>query len=331
MRVLVEMPRGFVTDSFLNEENVALLESLGEVIWNTSDQHLTPTEFRDALADVDVCVCGWGVPRFDEYVLEKANNLKVIAYTAGTVSMFVTDAVYERGIHVLSGNEAFAISVAEGTIGYIIAALRDLRKYERQIHEKGWRGTDFSNRSLLGKTVGIVGYGSISKYLLEMLKPFRVNVLLFSNHTSAEEAKHLGVKKATLEEIFTTCDIISLHCARSPSNYHLVDDHLLKLMKDGALLVNTSRGDVINEQALAEHLEIGRISAALDVFEIEPLPMSSPLRTMDNVFLQPHLGGPTMDYRYAAARLVLEDVHRFKQGLPMENEISKRRSAMMTK
>ena len=79
MRVLVEMPRGFVTDSFLNEENVALLESLGEVIWNTSDQHLTPTEFRDALADVDVCVCGWGVPRFDEYVLEKANNLKVIA------------------------------------------------------------------------------------------------------------------------------------------------------------------------------------------------------------------------------------------------------------
>lgn len=331
MRIFVEMPKDAITDSFLTAENISFLETLGEVTYNTGDQHLTPEEFRDALEGVDVCVCGWGVPRFDEYVLEKADKLKIIAYTAGTVSKFVTDAIYDRGIHVLSGNEAFAISVAEGTMGYMIAAQRDLRGYESLMREKGWRTPSFSNRSLLGKTVGIVGFGTISKYLLEMLKPFRVNILLYSNHTSCEEAQRLGVKKATLEEIFSTCDIITLHCARNPANYHLVNRQRLEQMKPGALIVNTSRGDVIDEQALVECLQTGRIRAALDVFEKEPLPMESPLRTMENVYLQPHLGGPTMDYRYAAARLVLEDIQRFRQGLPMENEISRQRSAMMTK
>ena len=331
MKIYVEMPRGAVTDTFWSEENTALLESLGEVSYNSMDRHLTAEEFRDALEGVDVCVCGWGVPRFDEYVLEKADRLKIIAYTAGTVSKFVTDAIYDRGIHVLSGNEAFAISVAEGTVGYMIAAQRDLRGFEGLMREKGWRTPTFQNRSLLGKTVGIVGFGSISRHLLTMLKPFRVRVLLYSNHTTAEEAERLGVQKASLEELFRTCDIISLHCARSPANYHLVDGRLLGMMKPGALIVNTSRGDVIDEQALAECLREGRIRAALDVYEKEPLPMDSPLRQLDHVYLQPHLGGPTADYRYAATRLVLEDVKRFQQGLPMENEISKARSAMMTK
>lgn len=331
MKIYVEMPRGMVTDSFWSEENIALVESLGEVTWNDLDRHLTPEEFRDALEGVDVCVCGWGVPKFDEFVLEKADRLKVIAYTAGTVSKFVTDTIYERGIHVLSGNEAFAISVAEGTMGYIIAAQRDLRGFENLMLEKGWRTATFSNRSLLGKTVGIVGFGSISRHLLNMLKPFQTRVLLYSNHTTAEEAARLGVQKATLEEMFSTCDIISLHCARNPANYHLVDRRLLDMMKPGALIVNTSRGDVIDEQALIEYLQSGKIRAALDVYEKEPLAMDSPLRQLKNAYLQPHLGGPTTDYRYAAARLVLEDVRRFQQGLPMENEISKARSAMMTK
>lgn len=331
MKILVEMPRDAVTDSFLTAENVAYIESLGDVTWNPHTQHFTPEEFRDALEDVDVCICGWGVPKFDAFVLEKAHRLKVIAYTAGSVSRVITNTVYEKGIHVLSGNEAFAICVAEGTVGYMIAALRDLRGNARLMQENGWKPTIFRNRTLLEKTVGIIGYGSISKYLLDMLKPFRVNILLYSNHTSPEEAQRLGVKKATLEEIFSVCDIVTLHCASSPATYHMVDHRLLELMKPGALLVNTSRGNIIDEQALVAHLKTGQISAALDVFEKEPLSMDSPLRHMDNVYLQPHLGGPTMDYRRAAARLVLEDVRRFQLGQPMENEISQQRSAMMTK
>lgn len=331
MKILVEMPKDAVTASFLDEQNIAFLQTLGDVIWNPHDRHFTPEEFRDALADVDVCVCGWNVPKFDAFVLEKADKLKLIAYTAGSVARVVTDAVYEKGIHVLSGNDAFAVCVAEGTIGYMIAALRDLRGNERLMQENGWKPTLFRNRTLLEKTVGIVGYGTISRHLLTMLKPFRVNVLLYSNHTSQEEAELLGVKKATLEEIFTECDVISLHCARSPATYHLIGDRLLSMMKPGALLVNTSRGDVIDEQVLTEHLKTGRICAALDVYEKEPLSMDSPLRHMDNVYLQPHLGGPTMDYRRAAARIVLEDILRYRQGQPMENEISRQRCAMMTK
>ncbi len=331
MKIYVEMPKGIVTDSFLTPENISFLESLGEVTWNPGTAHLTPEAFRDALEDVDVCVCGWGVPQFSEYVLEKANKLKVIAYTAGSVAKVVSDEVYRRGIHVLSGNNAFAQSVAEGTIGYILAALRDLRGYEKHMQVHGWKPVDFKTRSLLGKKVGIVGYGAVSKYLVEMLKVFSVEILLYSNHTTPEAAQAMGVTKANLEEIFSTCDIVSLHCAKSAANHHLIDDNLLSMLKPGALLVNTSRGDVMDEQALIRHLQTGRICAALDVYEREPLQSDSLLRTMDNVFLQPHLAGPTMDRRWAAARLVLDDILRFQQGLPMENEISQTRSAMMTK
>lgn len=330
MKILVEMPVGWITDSFLSPDNVRFLESLGDVTWNRSENHLTPEQFRDALADVDVCVCGWGVPRFDAYVLEKANRLKLIAYTAGSVARVVTDEMYDRGIRIVCGNEAFAQSVAEGTIAYIMASLRRLRQYERHMAEHGWKPADFQTEGLTGRTVGIVGYGAISRYLLELLRPFRVRIKLFSRHMTAEQASELGVEKAELEEIFSACDIISLHCAKNPANYHLIDDRLLGMMKGNALLVNTARGNIIDQEALVKHLATGRIRAALDVFEAEPLPMDSPLRHMDNVLLQPHMGGPTMDRRPAAARLALEDIKRLQDNIPLENEIVRWRSKMMT-
>lgn len=333
MKIFVAMPENYETETFMTRGNREYLESLGEVTWSKLDRYMTADEFKEALADTDVLVTAWGTPKLTAEVLEKANKLKLVAYCAGSVANVVSDEMYDRGIRIVSGNEAFAISVAEGTIAYTLSMLRRLNEYECRTVEGGWiTGMTAKTESLLGKTVGIVGFGAISRHLLTMLKPFKVQIKLFSNHTTEEEAAKLGVQKADLEEIFSTCDIVSLHCARSEKNYHLINDRLLSMMRQDALLVNTSRGDVVDEDALVKHLQSGHIRASLDVYTQEPLPADHPLRALGHqVNLQSHKAGPTVDYRHAAARLVFDDIARMQKGEDLENEIKPWRAQMMTK
>ena len=260
--------------------------------------------------------------------------MRVVAPTTvkgGSVSGIVSDELFDRGIHVVSGNDVFAETLAEGTLAYMLAALRRIPEYSEMMQETGWHPAEYYTQSLIGKSVGIIGLGATSQYLINMLKPFHVNIKLFSRHLSEEQAAELGVEKAELSDIFTTCDIVSLHCARNAQNYHMVSDDLLRLMKQGALLVNTARGDIVDEEALAEHLRSGHIRAILDVYETEPLPMDSKLRHLQNGILIPHMGGPTIDRRRDAARIVLDDIRNFKDHLPLKHEISRTRAARMTK
>ena len=334
MKILIAMLKNYTSDTFMTKENLEKLNALGEVSWIESEgPKITPEELRDALVDVDVCVCTWGIPKFEGVVLEKANKLKLVAYTAGSVHNIVSDEMYDKGIRIVCGNEGFAESVAEGAMTYMLANLRRLRDYDLRNPDVLWRPSPWYSERLLDKTVGIVGYGAIARHLLRMLKPFHVKVKLFSNHTTEEQAKEMGVQKASLEEIFSTCDIVSLHCARSAANYHLISAELLDMLRDGALLVNTSRGDVIDQEALLKHLQSGRIRASLDVYEgPEPLPMDSPFRSMDtNVLAYPHMAGPTEDYRYYCALLTIQDIERMQKGEPLQNEILPWRAAMMTK
>ena len=330
MNIYVAIPAGLIRDTFLTEENVRFLESLGTVKWNDRGRDCTPEEFAEDLVDMDVCVGCWGLCKFDAAILAKANRLKLIAYVGGTVNYFVTDEMYARGIRVVYGNDAFAESVAEGTLCYILTALRRLPQTVRAFDEKGWPKKYTYTESILDQTVGIIGLGAISRYLIGMLKPFRVKIKMFSNHTSDEEAAALGVEKASLEEIFSTCKIISVHWARTPQNYHRINDALMNLMREDAILVNTARGDIIDEEALARHLQAGHFRAVLDVYEKEPLPEDSPLRHLENVILLPHRGGPTTDRRAVAARLALDDIARLENGEPLRNEVSPARAAQMT-
>ena len=332
MKIFVEMPVGPETDSFLTQENIDLIESLGEVVWNKLDRHLTAEELCDALVDVDILICGWRMQKLTEEVLAKANKLKLVCYTAGSVFHTVSDAMYEKGIRIVGGNEAFAESVAEGTIAYMLAGQRRIKYHNNYMAVNGGREPNFVNHSLLGKTVGVVGYGAISRHLLKMLKPFSVKIKLFSNHTTPEQAAEMGVQKADLKEIFSTCDVISLHCARSDANFHLISDELLGMMKDDALLVNTSRGDVIDEQALIRHLQTGRIRAALDVYEVEMPPMDSPIRQLGpDVLLMPHMGGPTIDMREEVMMELCRDIDRLQKGQPLQNQFNAAAAARMSK
>jgi len=325
------MPKHATFYTFFNQEIIDSLEQLAEVIWNESTtEQFTKQQLRTLIKDVDFIITGWGTPILDEEILQNANKLKMVAHTGGSVKPYVTDAVYERGITVVSGNNIFAESVAESVIAYALASLRDIPKYSSDLKQGIWP-SGYYNKGLLNKRIGIVGYGMIAKYTVEMLKPFHAEILVYSKHISQEELDKHQMKKADLEEIFSTCDIVSLHSASTPANYHMINESLLMSMQEGALLLNTARGAIIDEEALVRVMRTKNIYAVLDVFEVEPLPAKHPLTTLENAILMPHMGGPTVDRRFIVTRQIINEIKRFLSGEPLICEISQAYASTMTR
>lgn len=330
LEILVTIPeKSKIFDTFFGEEQKSRLEKIGNVRWNTGSENYTEQQLAEQLEGVDICITGWGTPIFTPFVLSRANNLKLIAHDAGTVRPMVTDEVFSRDIRVCSGNEVFARSVAEGVVAYILTALRRIPWYHEQTMEGNWPGME-GTRGLLDRTVGLIGYGTIAGYLADMLKAFGCKVLVNSAHISDQILQEKGLIRATEEEIFSTCDIVSVHRSLTEKTWHSIGKRQLELMKEGSVFVNTARGAVVKEDELTEVLLHKKISAILDVYETEPLPMASLLRTQENVFLMPHAAGPTEDRRVLVTDYILDDVERFLKGEKMAGEVDGIRAKSMT-
>ena len=330
MNIHVTIPPGRLREAFISAEAAAALAALGAVAYNPHQAHYAPEALKAALADADVAVTGWHCPPFTAEVLDGAPRLKLIAHTGGTVAPLVTPALYDRGVRVISGNELYAESVAEGVVAYMLAALRRLPHFSARVQSGGWSDLDHTE-GLLDQTVGLVGFGAVARYLAPMLKVFRARVLAYDPFVPPEDMTKLGaIPVDAPEEIFRRCRVVSLHLPRVPETYHMVNADMLALMQPGALLVNTARGSVLDEAALADALRARRIHALLDVFEQEPLPPGSPLRGLDNCILIPHMAGPTRD-RFARVTLALcADIARFRAGQPLTLEIGRDRALGMT-
>lgn len=323
-----DVQKEFFTQRALNE-----LSKYGEVSMNPYKAELTQEQLAEIVRDVDILVTGWGTCKLDETVLKNADNLKLIAHTGGSVAGLVDEYVYNRGIRVIGGNETFAKSVAEGCLCYVLAMLRRVNQYSNLIHYGGWKpiGERQLNRGLFGKKVGLIGFGAIAKHFARMLKLFETEIYVYSRHLSKDEADLYGVKLcASQEELFETCDIVSVHSALTPETVGSVSAELLAKMKDGAILLNTARGAIVDEEALIKELKTGRIFAALDTFEVEPLPYDSPLRTLPNVLAMPHMGGPTVDMREMVTLDLASDIGRFLRNEELKFEIPKEHVARMT-
>ena len=277
-----------------------------------------------------VLITGWGQPFLSKEILEHASELRLIAHTAGTVASFCGPEVYERGIRVVSGNDVFAESVAEGTLAYMLAALRRIPFYDSKMKQGGWMDS-FDNEGLFNKKIGLLGFGTIPHYLVDMLKPFRCRISAYDPYVDAKEMQKLGVSKSEFDPIFTDNDIISLHLPLKPDTEGMVDEPHLRMMKPGAVFVNTSRGAVVDEAALARVLQDGKIHAVLDVYTEEPLAADSSLRSTPNTILLPHMAGPTFDRRVDAAGIVVDDIERFLTGEDLQHEISSAKAANMTR
>ena len=326
MNILVSIPQGDLFNAFIYKETVERMRKMGNVVLNETNAQFTHEELCEKIKGMDVVITGWGSPWIDEDVLQYADSLKYVAHTGGSVANYVCEEVYKRGITVISCNEMYAESVAEGVIAYILASLRMIPRFSHRLsYDKVWESMDLGRnyaKGLLDRTVGIVSYGTISKYIIPMLQPFHVKIKLYSRKAMPQEfLEKYNVEQVSLEELFSTSDIITLQTAKNPHTIGMINKKYLSLIKDGALFVNTSRGPIVDEDDLIAEIEKDRIYVMLDVYNQEPLPQDSPLLGREKVLLMPHMAGPTIDRRDAITNALLTEIENHMAGKPLTLEI----------
>ena len=334
MKAFVSIPKGNIFDTFFTTENIRLAEELGEMVWNDSTQQMTEHELAKRIGNCDTYVTLWKSPALTKTVLDCAPNLKLLVHLGSTVVPFVSDAMWERGIRVISGFDYFSRSTAEGTIAYMLAAQRRIPYFNNRLCREGiWRAEDDHTDGLIYKTIGIVSYGGVGRYVAKMLSAFQVNLKVYDiREIPVQDKEAYGIRQCTLEELFSTCDIISIHTPYNPSTHHLIDDHLLSLIKRDALLVNTARGSIIDQAALTQHLMQGHFRAALDVLEKEPIAPTDPLPRLKNVLLTPHQAGPTFNLRPLITESLLREAADYiDRGQSLRNEIKKEYADQMSR
>lgn len=317
---------------FMTEKVRAYLEERFEVTYFPLARRLTVEDIARYAGDAEVMMTGWGHPMMDSKSLE-GTSIKLIAHTGGSVADYVSQDVYEAGIKVISGNNMFAESVAEGTVGYMMLALRKMVDYVEDTRNGNWRSEACApNEGLLDQTVGLVGMGAITKQVIPMLKPFRVKLKLYSGYPiDPDYLTENNAEQASLEEIFSTCKIVSIHSALNERTMGMIGKEHFDLLQDGAVFINSARGAIIREDEIIEALQTNRFMAVLDVYCKEPPEPDNPLRHLKNVYCMPHVGGPTNDRAPFIAMRLADDILRFAKGEKMQYEISGEYAKRMTK
>ncbi len=253
-------------------------------------------------------------------VLRAARRLKLLHKWGVGVDNLDVETARELGIKVARTTGSNSVAVAEFTIGLMICALRHIPHGHFGLQNGNWQSWRGQSPFLLSrKTVGLVGFGAIGKAVARLLSGFGCTILYNKRHRlDADAEKALGVAFAELPELLARSDVVSLHCPLTPATAGLVDRAALAAMKPTAVLVNVARGGVVAEQDLAWALRNGVIhAAAVDVYEVEPLPAGSPLLHIDNLTLTPHLGAMAADTFEPTVRRMFENITRVSRGEPL--------------
>lgn len=314
-KILVLPPPRLRCDLFAPEVE-ARLQRLGNVAASPNDRNYSSEELADLIPGTDGCITSWGSPQFTPEVVEKADSLKIIAHAAGSVKGLVTPSVFDRGIAVCSSQPAMAVSVAAMTVAMMEIMLRNVVNLASEIRSRRtWRPEGVAgSRELNGKTVGIVGASLIGREVLRYLEPFDVRIRLFDPYVSEEEVRRLGAEPAALDDIFQTCEVISVHAPLSEETRGMITAAHLHSIMDGAVLINTARGPIIDPEALLEELKTGRFSAALDVTDPEPLPDGHEFFALPNVVFTSHISGGTPEMKLRQGEAAVRNLELFFSG-----------------
>ncbi len=328
-RRILYIPTKAHTERVFTREDFEMFLRLFDVRINTKDRDLSSTEVAELITGMDGLVTGWGSPELTDEVFEKADRLKIIVHSAGSVRPILAKSVVEKyvipsGICVVSCRRAIAYNVAESTVGMMIMTLRRWFDHIQAYREKGvWRSREIpeNGQFLMGATVGIVGAGVVGREVIRLLKPFDVKVLVYDPYLSEWEAGRLGVRRVELNELFEKSDVVSIHAPLTGETYHMIGRDQLRRMKDGTILINTARGGIIDHDALIEECKKGRIIAFLDVTEPEPLPPDSPLRYLKNVYITPHVAGAGYYGYHMIGKTVIKSLEDFFAGRSVEDAL----------
>jgi len=315
---------------------VARLEQFAEVSWLEFDGPDRATDTPDDVESVErltqfvpglnALVVSYGAPRVTDAILEAAPNLVVVGDTHGDRfgARIDVEAAARRGVLTVDTTNGSSDPVAEWALALILIGLRNAGAHFRRLvaGEVLWPDRDvflrdpgYLNGELTGKTVGLIAAGNVGRRLIELLAPFRVNVLVFDPYAPIALADAYGVEFASLEVVLAQSDVVVCLVPLTSQTRGMLGAREFGLIRDGAVFVNVSRGAVVDTPALIAELSTGRFIACLDVVEPEPLAVDSPLRQLRNVFLSPHIAGVTAAAEPRFFALMVDELHRCLAGL----------------
>ncbi|AEK20612.1 D-3-phosphoglycerate dehydrogenase [Methanococcus maripaludis KA1] len=311
------MSKILITDP-LHESAVEILKQAGEVEVATG---LTVEELKLKIKDVDALVIRSGTTATRE-IIEASENLKVIARAGVGVDNVDLDAATEKGIVVVNAPDASSISVAELLFGMMLSAARNIPQATASIKSGKWDRKSFKGMEIYGKTLGIVGLGRIGQQVAKRAQAFGMTIVAYDPYIPEDVASELGIKLLTVDELCTVSDFITLHVPLTPKTKHMIGKEQIALMKSNMVIMNCARGGLIDETALYDALNSGKIkAAALDVFEQEP-PKESPLLTLNNLIGTPHQGASTEEAQLSAGTIVAEQTVKILKGESAENVVN---------
>lgn len=302
--------------------NRRLRELLPGAVWVESP--VSDEAWLDLLAThrPEILVCAWETPTLPK---EAAAYLKYVCYLCGSVRKLIPRELVQGGLLVTNWGSIISNTVAECALLLILSSMRRASNWALAMHTQGeWKkGRHPDTLSLFHRRVGIHGLGAIGRELVKLLVPFQVEISAYSPSVPDETFRQLGVHRAaTLEELFSSADVLVELAPGKPDNHHLVNEALLDRLPEQAVFVNVGRGMVVDTEALIRVAKKKQLHIALDVYETEPLPRDSPLRGLPNTTLLPHLGGPTPDRRRDCGEMAVANVANYLNGDPLANLVT---------
>ncbi len=308
--------RVFVDDDFQR------LAALGETVF-FDPQKDEAGAFGALLARSDVMLTCWGSRKLTPEDLPERDSPLLVAHSAGSVRGIVPREMLARGVRLTQSASAIAFAVAQYTVGLIILALRQGVARSAALRAGARYEGAFPYQDLEGLTVGLVGLSQVGRRVPPLLLPFGCHLLAYDPYWKSEDARHLGVSlTADLDELVARSDVLSLHTPVTPETENLLDARRIALLRPGAVLVNTARAQLVDQNALFARALAGEIQAYLDVTTPEPLPPTHDGWSSPNIFITPHIAGPTKQSLRRVAHHALGEIERFLTGQPLATEVT---------
>jgi D-3-phosphoglycerate dehydrogenase len=319
-----------VNDGQFVPEQRERLREFAELVENPHSRSLKDEEKMELLQDVDGAALGRSGKGLTRDMIDSTRRLKVVGLIGSSVKMLEPQYAMDKGITIFNTAPALGLAVAEYTIGLMIAGLRDIPYFASRMETQKWPSARRDYFNLSKKTVGLIGFGAVARHVAHMLRGFDVELLVYDPYTADGVIAKAGGRSVPLDDVMAQSDVVSLHCGSTEETYHMISHRELDMLKDNAVLVNTSRGAVIDEDALASKLPERRFFVCLNVFEREPLPEDSPLRGHENCLLTPHGAGKTLDTYRINSEMLVDDFQRFFRDETPRNLVRRVMLAKMT-
>jgi phosphoglycerate dehydrogenase-like enzyme len=308
----------------LTPEALKQLATVASVV-TPQGNSLNASDLPQLLDGAIAALSGWGTPPLSDELISSQPSLMLVAHTAGTVRRLISESALEKGLHVSHAAAIIAESVAEFVVSQALLCLRHLHEIDRSMKSGSTWGdirSEYPGMLLGSRSIGVVGTGRVGRAVIHLLKAFGCRIFAYDPYLTTEQAVEMGVEAVGLEDLLTQSEVITLHAPVLPETSGMIGATQLAMLRDHTVFINAARSVLVDENALFQELKSGRLTAALDVFNEEPLPLTSRFRSLHNVVLSPHTAGHTIDAHMKQGQTMVDEIVRFLRREPLQYEIT---------